>query len=388
MGLLFGISTLILGGALIILYVQYKYIKSKLLDILDIFKIGREVNIEVELSKLIKQIVEIGKSKLSAEACTLYLLDEKKKELYFEVSIGDKAQLINRRTLKLGEGVAGTVALSGETLNIIDINEDVRFNTNREIANEIDFKEKAMLTLPVKSKNKVIGVLQFINKTNGKAFTEEDEELMEMLIELQVVPNLEKARSYEGLRNTFVDCIRGMAGAIEAKDIYTEEHCTRVAKEAVRLGKYMGLNEEDIRNLEYASLLHDVGKVSISDFIRSKTTPLTEDEIGEMKKHPILGSKILEPMDSLDESVKKAVRYHHEHYDGQGYCEGLKGAEIPLSARIIAVADAYVNLRTDTIFRKGVKREEALVAIKRGAGTSFDPNIVDSFNKMMLEEVS
>ena len=385
MELLFGVSALILAGALIVLYIEHKYVKTKLLDILDVFKIGKELNIEVELDKLIKQIIEIGKKKLDAEACTLYLLDERKQELHFNVTLGEKAHLLDDVIVKVGEGVAGTVALNGETLNIMDINEDVRFNTNRAIASEIGFKEKAMLTLPVKSKNKVIGVLQFINKKNGKSFTEADEELMEMLIELQVVPNLEKARTYEGLRTTFVGCIQGMARAIESKDVYAEGHCTRVAEKAVRLGRYIGLKEEELKNIEYASLLHDVGKVRISEFIRNKTAPLTEEENEEMKKHPILGGEILKQMDALEDSVKLGVQYHHEHYDGQGYCKGLKGEEIPLFARIIAIVDTYDNLRTDTAYRKGVKKDEALIAIKRGAGTSFDPSIVEKFNRMILE---
>lgn len=383
MELLFGVSTLILGGILVVLYIEYKYIKTKLLDILDVFKIGKEVNIELEHSKLIKQIIQMGSSKLEAKMCALYLMDEEKKELYLDTSLGERAYSENKGPIKLGEGIVGLVALNGETINL---KQEAKSEGSKRKSYEKDLKEQMILALPVKIKNKVVGVLEFVNKENGKAFTEEDEELMEMLVELQIAPNLDKSRTYEELRKTFVECISGMASTIESQDIYGKGHCVRVAQKAVRLGRGLGLKENELKNLEYASILHDVGKAKISDFIRSKKTLLTDEENDEIKKHPIFGSEILRQMDSLDESVRLGVQYHHEQYNGQGYPEGLKGEEIPLFARIIAVSDTYDNLRTDTVYRKGVKTEEALVTIKRAAGTYFDPKIVDVFNKIMLEK--
>lgn len=363
-----------------------KKTNKKLERVLNSFNIGRAFNKDIKLSKLIGKIVEAAKKEVGAEACSLYLMDEEKQELYFEVALGSKGHLLKEIRVKVGQGVAGWVAEKGESLNLADVNADSRFNQKRDIAKTIGFKEKAMLTLPVKSENKVIGVLQFINKIGGEKFTEEDQTFMEMLIELQIVTNLEKGRLYEKLRQTFIDAIKALANAIDAKDKYTKGHCQRVAEISLLMGRYMEMKEEEIEELEYTAILHDVGKIGVSDEVLNKAGKLTEEEFAAIKQHPVLGGTILAQMSHFKTCIGDGAKYHHERYDGKGYCSGLRGEEIPLFARIIAIADTYDAMTSDRVYRKGLPIKVALEEIEKGAGTQFDPTLVEVFLNMMDED--
>ena len=363
----------------------YKRLNIKYKRIIDIFNIGKDFSFDIKLDVLIENIVASAKNLIEAEACSLYLIDAEKQELYFNVALGEKGHLLKEIRVKIGEGVAGMVAATGEALNIPDISKDERFNKNRKIANSINFKEKAMLTMPIWSKNKVIGVLQFINKRGEGVFTTEDQELMEMLIDLQIITNLEKAQLYDRLRQTFVDSIESMASAIDAKDIYTQGHCQRVSQNALMIGRYIGLKPDQLESLKYAGILHDIGKIGIKDSILNKQGPLDDEEYKIMKSHPVVGDNILKQISTLDESIRDGAKYHHERYDGKGYLEGLRGEDIPLFARILAIADTYDAMTTTRSYRKGLPPEIALQEIDKGKGTQFDPELAEVFIKLMKE---
>ena len=371
----------------LLLIVQWNYLKLKIKHekIINVFSIGKKLSINIKLNQLIADIIQTAKNLVLADACSLYLVDDETHELYFDVALGEKGHLLKKIRIKIGEGVAGTVALTGVPLNIKDITTDERFNKNRKIAKDIKFKEKAMLTLPIKSNNKVIGVLQFINKQGGGAFTAEDQELVEMLVDLQVVSNLEKAQLYERLKQTFTDSIESMASAIDAKDIYTQGHCRRVSQNAVMVGRYMGLSPNELEDLKYAGILHDIGKIGIKDAILNKQGPLDDTEFNIMKTHPNIGDNILKQISTLEPSIREGARFHHERYDGLGYCEGLQGTNIPLFARILAIADTYDAMTTDRPYRKGMTTEVALREIRKGEGTQFDPELAEIFIKLMKE---
>jgi putative nucleotidyltransferase with HDIG domain len=328
--------------------------------------------------------MEIAKKETDAEACSLYLVDEEKQELWFEVALGEKGDQVKEIRVKIGEGVSGYVAREGITLNLKDVNADPRFAKKRDIANKIGFREKAMLTMPVKYKGKVIGVLQLINKRGGGVFTSEDEELLEGMSS-QIAIALENAKLYKGMRDLFVESIKSLANAIDAKDPYTNGHSKRVTEYSVEIGREMGLGEEELERLEYTAVLHDVGKIGIKDAVLNKQDKLDDDEFTLMKKHTTIGAKILEQMESL-KKLSVGARYHHEKYDGTGYFEGLKEEEIPLEARIISVADTYDAMTTDRPYRKGLSYETALNEINRCSGTQFDPEVVKYFNIVMKKK--
>jgi len=186
-------------------------------------------------------------------------------------------------------------------------------------------------------------------------------------------------RLYEDLRSTYLRTIKVLAQAIEARDRYTRSHSENVAKIATAIAEEMGLTAKEVDILRQACELHDLGKIGIDDSILNKPTTLTAEEWEQIKRHPLTGAQILEPLTFLNEVVE-LVRQHHEHFDGSGYPEGRKGDDILLGARIIHLADAYEAMRSARAYRKvPLTKEEAIYEIKKNSGKQFDPRVVDAF---------
>jgi diguanylate cyclase (GGDEF)-like protein len=180
------------------------------------------------------------------------------------------------------------------------------------------------------------------------------------------------------MHQTFLESIYAFAKTIEAKDFYTGEHCEHMVSLVVAIGKKLNLSDKEMEDLKHAAMLHDLGKIGIPDEILLKKGKLTDAEYEVIRKHPQIGAEIIRHIHFLKD-VAPIVLYHHERYDGFGYCSGLKGKEIPLGARIIAIADVYQALTSDRPYRKAYPVDEALKIIVEGSGTQFDPEIVQVF---------
>ncbi|MBW2500730.1 MAG: response regulator [Deltaproteobacteria bacterium] len=189
------------------------------------------------------------------------------------------------------------------------------------------------------------------------------------------------------LRTAYIQTIRALAEAIDAKDAYTRGHSERVAVYASRLGHQMGLRKELIERIYFAGLLHDVGKIGIPDAIITKPDRLTPEEYEEIKKHPEIGAKILEPVEFLHHIVP-CVRHHHEWYDGcnAGYPDRLAGDLIPLPSRVIVVADTVEAMTSDRPYRKALPIDDVVLELHKYSGTQFDPVVVDAFLKLLEDE--
>ncbi len=191
------------------------------------------------------------------------------------------------------------------------------------------------------------------------------------------------SRLYEDLRQTYMRTIKVLAQAIDARDHYTHSHSENVARYAVSIAAEMGLVANDIELLREACELHDLGKIGVEDSILGKTSELTEEEWGQIRKHPVIGAQILEPLTFLN-GVIDLVRQHHEHYDGSGYPEKRSGGNILLGARILHVADAYEAMRSARSYRKiPLSRDDAVAEIKRNSGKQFDPEVVTAFLRVV-----
>lgn len=177
------------------------------------------------------------------------------------------------------------------------------------------------------------------------------------------------------LGNANKDLVASLVSAIEAKDKYTLGHSERVSKYAVTLANKLGLPEEKVEELRVAGLLHDVGKIGIDDEILKKPAKLTKAEYEEVKKHPAIGSWILNTLE-LSDTTMDAINYHHERFDGKGYPLGLSGKELSLEAQIIALSDAYDAMTSDRPYRKAMSNEEAIQEIKKCSDTQFNPELV------------
>lgn len=188
--------------------------------------------------------------------------------------------------------------------------------------------------------------------------------------------------SADNLERSYHDIVRILAGALDARDNYTYGHSARVAQLAVMLGKQMDLDATQLKELEMACLLHDIGKIRVPDNILNKQAPLDPRENDRIKEHPGHGVEILELADSLHPYIP-TVRHHHERYDGSGYPDGLRGSQIPLGAQIVAITDAYDAMTTSRPYRKGLPHEEAVAEILRFRGTQFAPEMTDRFVAML-----
>lgn len=190
-------------------------------------------------------------------------------------------------------------------------------------------------------------------------------------------------RLYEDLRSTYMRTIKVLAQAIDARDHYTHSHSDNVARYATAIAEEMHLPLREIEMIREACELHDLGKIGIDDTILSKSSSLTLKEWEQIKVHPLTAAKILEPLTFLN-GVIDLVRQHHEHYDGSGYPDGLRGENILLGARIIHLADAYDAMRSERSYRKiPLSKEETIQEIKRNSGTQFDPQVVQVFLKVV-----
>jgi putative nucleotidyltransferase with HDIG domain len=191
------------------------------------------------------------------------------------------------------------------------------------------------------------------------------------------------SRLYEDLRTTYMRTIKVLAQAIDARDHYTHSHSENVAKYAVLIAEEMGLSLKEIETIREACELHDLGKIGVVDSILSKPAGLTPEEFEQIKRHPIIGAQILEPLTFLSDVIE-LVRQHHEHYNGKGYPEGRKGEDILLGARIINLADAYEAMTSPRAYRKTpFTKEQAIAEINRNKGTQFDPKVVNAFLKIV-----
>lgn len=187
----------------------------------------------------------------------------------------------------------------------------------------------------------------------------------------------ERARTLE-LRDSYVHTVRALTNAVEARDAYTGKHAERVAAYGLEIARAIDVRLAEDPQAEMGFLLHDIGKVAIPDGILHKAQALTPEERALMRRHPVIGAEILEGIPFLD-AARAVVRHHHERWDGSGYPDGLAGEEIPLSARVFAVADAVDAITTERPYRSAQPFAAARAAIAAGAGTQFDPRVVDAF---------
>ena len=179
-------------------------------------------------------------------------------------------------------------------------------------------------------------------------------------------------------RSLFLSTVKSLVTAIDAKDEYTRHHSTRVTEFTLKIAKKMGFSDKELGDLELAALLHDVGKIGVPEHILNKPGKLTDAEFKQIKEHPARGESILTPVIELKD-IRKIVRSHHEQYNGSGYPDGLKGREIPLGARIMAIADTYDSITSERPYRKAASHRFAVKEIIRCSGTQFDPEVVEHF---------
>ncbi|MQY52865.1 MAG: HD domain-containing protein, partial [Firmicutes bacterium] len=316
-----------------------------------------------------------GMKVMDAEGCSVLLVDEKEKKLQFVAASGAKKEEVKKLSLNMGEGVAGWVAQNDQPLLIDDVSKDDRFS--KKIDETLTQKTKSLICVPLKVKERTIGVMEVMNKRGDRTFTERDMVLFKPL-SAQAAVAIERAKLYEDLEDMYISTVKSLAAAIDAKDPYTRGHSERVTRFAMLIAKELGLDDKTQRDVQLCGLLHDVGKIGVPISVLRKKDKLTDEDWKHIRRHPVLGAEIISPIAQLKELIPN-IRHHHERYDGKGYPDKLKGEDIPLISRILAVADTFDALTSERPYRSGLADKAALEEMEVVKGTQLDPACVEVF---------
>jgi putative nucleotidyltransferase with HDIG domain len=244
---------------------------------------------------------------------------------------------------------------------------------------ELDYLDEfpAELFIPLNTKGELVGFIIVGSKRSTQAYTHDDEVTLSTLAN-QTAVIVENARLYEDLEDTFVQTVVTLANAIDMRDTYTSSHSQRIAEWAADTARLLGCAAQDVQNIYWGGLLHDVGKIGIPDAILNKPGKLDESEWEIIRGHTIHGAQLVAPIKQLAD-VAPIIECSHERYDGSGYPYGLKGEQIPLGARIIGVVDSYSAMRDERTYKKSISHAKAIEELKRNSGILFDPQVVNAF---------
>lgn len=355
-------------------------LQKKIQQLETLMEMASLVNSTLDINKIKSRAIEAAARLVNAEAGSLLIIDQGTGELFFEIAIGEKGNILKEVRLVRGQGIAGWVAEKGESLIIHDVQSDARFF---RMADEISaFTTRDLICVPVRTKDRIVGVLQAVNKKEGR-FDEEDEQGLSALAN-HVAVAIENANLYRELREDFYETAHALAETIEQRDHYTAGHTYRVMNYSLAIGRLMGISENEMENLRLAAILHDVGKIGVRDSILLKNGKLDMEESQTMSQHTEFGTKILGHVKKLKD-VLPGVRSHHEKYDGTGYPDNMQGEDIPLLARIIAVADTFDAMTSDRPYRQALSIKTAVEELKINSGVQFDPEVVRHFIKVLME---
>ncbi len=308
---------------------------------------------------------------------SLFLIDKHNGELFTIASDGIGEKDIR---LSINLGIAGLVAMTGDSLNIPDAYADSRFDMSTD--QKTGYRTHCILCVPVKNQNgEVLGVIEVINKKNG-AFTGTDAEYLEAL-STGVAIALENAMLFREQDRQFKSILEVMAASIDAKDPLTAGHSKKVTQYAIGIADELGFGEIEQDILGVAALLHDYGKLGIDDYILKKEGKLTDEEYECIKQHVVITRDILNKMHFSRQyrNVPLIASYHHERLDGSGYLDGLRSEEIPFMSKIIAVADVFEALTSRRHYRDALPVESAFEILDQETGTVYDESVVAALKK-------
>ncbi|MGD8354013.1 MAG: GAF domain-containing protein, partial [Pseudomonadota bacterium] len=343
-----------------------------------IHEVSQVISSELQDEKLIRRIIVETASLLQAETVSIMLRDT---DGYLRIkhAEGLSSEIINLTRVKPGEGISGWVAEEGKPILVKDVNSIKKYAPDKTM-----YHTDSLLCVPLKIKGEVTGVLNATNRKGGGSFDERDLFLLTILGNNAAIA-IENARLYTAIRESYFKTIKALVNAVEAKDSWTKDHSENVTNYSLKIADYLGLSDNQKDIIRYAGVLHDIGKIVISSTITDKPDKLNDDEWERIKEHPLIGQRILDPIDYL-EPVKVCIQTHHERCDGSGYPFGLRAHEIPLETRIISVADAYDAMIHSRPYRSALTVGEAVAELKRSAGSQFDTAVVGSLVKIIEAE--
>ncbi len=352
-------------------------IKRRALQLSTVQAVNKMIGTVFDVEDILPQIVELTAKVLRVKKASLSLLDAEG-NIKLEASYGlTYMEQEREEKLNFGQGIAGRVIQTNSPLMINNLPEDTILTEEEKNI----YIEKSYLSVPLSLRKKTVGALNVCSKLNETLFNEQDIEVLSTISEQSSII-IEYAKLYQDVQKHSLETLRALSLIIETRDPFTKGHSDTVARYAVEIGKELNLSKEDLKTLETAALLHDIGKIGIKESILLKTEKeLNIEEHREIRNHPFLGTQMLRPLEFLKEVVP-IIYHHHEWYDGKGYLDGLKGEKIPYLARILRVADTFDAMTSSRAFRESKSDEEAIEELKEQSGKQFDPKVVNAFLKI------
>ncbi|MGE5707765.1 MAG: diguanylate cyclase [Bacteroidota bacterium] len=333
-----------------------------------------------DIDELLNEAVQIAAEALAGEICFLFMPDPSTEFLRIKASWGAEEGEVYQWQMPMHQGVIGQVMSQREPINVPDLAADER--TTQPFFKKFQSWSgvHSALFIPLVHQGSALGVLACFSK-DIRHFTPAEVRLGRGITG-QLAAALERMRLEDNRQEMYLDAISALVETLEAKDSYTRGHSENLARYASRMGEVLGLSDDELDILKQASQLHDIGKIGIPDAILLKPAKLDAYERSLIETHPEVGARILSSISALKDVIP-AVRHHHEHYNGTGYPDGMKGDDIPLLARILAVADAFDGMTTNRPYRSAMTREAALFEMRRCG--HFDPTMIEILSKTLEE---
>ncbi|MFV9506648.1 MAG: HD domain-containing phosphohydrolase [Oscillochloridaceae bacterium umkhey_bin13] len=342
--------------------------KNRLSDLVFMYQFSQAIASTLELEHQVQQIISFLWQRYAPAAVSLSMIE------------GDQLRLLLARSATNRSPLGPQLALP-KPLTAEDLQQTHMTMVGCPVGASSDPRQ---LGVELRSHDRPVGYLHLARHAEQPPFDGAERQLLGIFAG-QVAASLDNARLHRALKEQHRQTIAALSEAIDARDTYTYGHSRQVTRYAVRLAEVIGLAPERIELLDYASLLHDVGKIGVRDHVLLKPGALDAEEFAMMSLHPQIGVRIIEQVGGLHPTLP-IIAAHHERWDGQGYPCGLAGEAIPLEARILAIADAYEAMTANRAYRPAMRSEEALGILLRGRGVQWDPHLVDQFVALIRHE--
>lgn len=354
---------------------------ARLQELTELFKISEAIATIHNEKKLLDFVLRAALDRVGAERGSIMLPTEDGKTLEVAASLGLPQDLAHE-TVEVDKSISGWVARHGLPLRVQDIDQNPDLV---EISNRLE--DASFVSMPLERKlnregladeQRVLAVLNVTRKKGGGYFTEGDQKILSIVANHASVA-IENVRLLQAVEDAHRATLESMAKVLEAKDPYTHGHSERVRNYSIMAAQKLGMNDSEVQILALGAMLHDVGKIGVSDAILNKEEKLGGEDWGQIRRHPVIGYEVLAPVGFLTERHLGLVRSHHERLDGSGYPDQLPASDQNDLVRVIAVADTYDAMSGDRAYRKGLTPEKIIEELKRCAGQSFDTKVVNLF---------
>jgi HD-GYP domain-containing protein (c-di-GMP phosphodiesterase class II) len=346
-------------------------------------QISRHLHQTLDIDELIPRIFLSVNKAINAEAQSIWLVDEEARVIKCRYARGASAEALKGLSVPLDEpSIVGTSVAKQESIIIKDAQNDPR--RARSVDEKTGFVTRSLMTVPLVLEDKSIGAIQAVNKRDGQLFNKDDLDLFRSIADSAALA-VSNAQLVADLQTSYDLTLEALSAALDLRDRETEGHSRRVVEYTSRLAEKIGLDNATIKNIRRGALIHDIGKIGVPDAVLHKPGSLDEKERRVIERHPQAGYNMLVGIPYLREEIQIVI-CHQEKWNGTGYPYGLRGEEIPIGARLFAVADTFDALTSDRPYRHGTSYEVARRIIEEESGKQFDPQAVEVFLSIAEEE--